>query len=104
MTNMNLNIEDINEADVIELFAHYDIIVSKTEIDKDENSVKAYIEITSTNTYTIGWIEEILKRLRAIQDELIKEGLIEDMSLGDIYKGVLMVSINLKTATEAEHI
>jgi hypothetical protein len=97
----NINIEDINEEDVIKLFNDYDIIVSSVDIDRDDNSVKTYIEVTSTNTYTIDWIESIIRKLRTIQDELIKEELIEDMSLGDIYKGVLMVSINFKTTEHA---
>lgn len=93
----NINIEDINEADVIKLFTDYDMIVSEVDIDRDDNSADIYIEVTSTNTYTIDWIEGILKKLRTIQDELIKEELIEDISLGDIYKGVWRVSINFKT-------
>jgi hypothetical protein len=93
----DINLEDINEADVIKLFNNYDTIVSAVDIDKDDNSVDVYIEVTSTDTYTIDWIETILKKLRTIQDELIKEELIEDISLGDIYKGVLRVSINFKT-------
>ncbi len=107
MTNIKnskscINIEDINEADIIKLFTDYDMTVSEVDIDRDNNSTNVYIEVTLANTYSIDWIDTILKKLRTIQDELIKEGLIEDISLGDIYKGIWRISINFKTTDEAE--
>jgi hypothetical protein len=93
----DINIEDINETDVIKLFSHYEIIVSAIDIDREDNSVNVYIEISSMGTYTIDLIDGILKKLRTIKDELIKDGLIDDISLGDIYRGILRVSINFKS-------
>jgi hypothetical protein len=97
----NINIEDINETDVTKLFSHYEMTVSAIDIDREDNSVNVYIEISSMGTYTIDWIDGMLKKLRIIKDELIKEGLINDLLLGDIYKGVWRVSINFKTVDEA---
>lgn len=92
-----LNIEDINEADIIKLFSHYDIIVSEVDIDKENNSLNVYIEVSIMNTYAIDLVELIIKKLKTIRDELSKEGLTEDMSLGDLYKGIWRISINFKT-------
>lgn len=93
----NLNIEDINEADIIKLLSQYDIVVSDIDIDKDNNSANVYIEVNAIGIYTIDWIEMIIKKLRSIQDELVKEGLIHDISLYDLYKGIWRISINFKT-------
>jgi len=109
-TNMNdidknkihLNVEDINEADITKLLSHYDIAVSEIDIDRDNNSANVYIEVNSIGIYTIDWIEMILKKLRTIQDELVKEGLIYDISLGDLMHGIWRISINFKTTEEAE--
>jgi hypothetical protein len=98
----DINIEDINEADVIKLFHHYDIIVSAIDIDRDDNRVNVYIEINSIGVYTIDWIETIIKRLKTVQDELVKEGLIHDISLFDLYKGVWRISVNFKSVDKAE--
>lgn len=94
----DIDIEDINETDVIKLFSHYEMIVSAIDIDREDNSVNVYIEVSSMGTYTVDLIDGILKKLRTIKDELIKEGLINDLLLGDIYKGIWRVSINFKTA------
>lgn len=98
----DINIEDINEKDIIKLLSHYDIIVSDIDIDEDNNSANVYIEVNTIGIYTIDWIETILKKLRTIQDELVKEGLIHDISLFDLYKGIWRISINFKSADEAE--
>jgi hypothetical protein len=98
----DINIEDINEADIIKLLSHYDITVSDIDIDEDNNSANVYIEVNAIGIYTIDWIETILKKLRTIQDELVKEGLIHDISLYDLYQGTWRISINFKTADEAK--
>lgn len=98
----NINIEDINEEDVIKLFSHYDIHVSDIDIDKDDNIANVYIEVNVVGIYTIDWIETIIKKLRTIQDDLVKEGLIHDISLFDLYKGLWRISINFKTIDKGE--
>jgi hypothetical protein len=97
-----LNIEDINEEDVIKLFSHYDIRVSDIDIDKENNSANVYIEVNSIGIYTIDLIEMIIKKLKTIQEELIKEGLINDISLFDLYKGIWRISVNFKTEADIE--
>jgi len=91
------SLEDINKADITKLFSHYDIVVSDVDIDKENNSANVYIEVNAIGIYTIDWIETIIKKLRNIQDELIKEGLIDDISLYDLYQGIWRISVNFKT-------
>lgn len=95
MTKIDIN--EINIKDLKELFSQHEINVSDIDIDEENNSANVYIEVSAIGIYTIDWIESIIKKLRTIQDTLVKEGLIYDISLADIYKGVWRISINFKT-------
>lgn len=95
MTKIDIN--DVNIKDLKELFSQHEIIVSDIDIDEENNSINAYIEVSAVGTYTISWVETIIKKIKTIQDTMIKEGLIDDISLGDIYKGIWRISVNFKT-------
>lgn len=92
-----IDINDVNIKDIKELFSQHELIVSDIDIDEENNSANVYIEVSVMDTYTIDWIESIIKKIRIIQDELVKEGLIDDISLADIYQGVWRISVNFKT-------
>ena len=95
MTKIDIN--DVNIKDIKELFSQHELIVSDIDIDEENNSANVYIEVSVMDTYTIDWIESIIKKIRTIQDELVKEGLIDDISLADIYQGEWRISVNFKT-------
>jgi len=95
MTKIDIN--DVNLKDLKELFSQHEINISDIDLDEENNSINLYIEVSTIGIYTIDWIETITKKLRTIQDQLIKEGLIYDISLADIYQGVWIILVNFKT-------
>jgi len=92
-----IDINDVNIKDLKELFSQHEINISDIDLDEENNSINLYIEVSAIGIYTIDWIESILKKLRIIRDQLIKEGLIDDISLADIYQGVWRILVNFKT-------
>ncbi len=92
-----INVEDINIKDIKELFSQHELKVSDIHIDKDDNFVDVYIEVSAIGIYTIDRIEGIIKKFKTIQEDLVKAGLIDDISLRDLYKGIWRIAINFKT-------
>ena len=92
-----IDINDVNIKDLKELFSQHEINISDIDLDEENNSINLYIEVSAIGIYTIDWIESILKKLRIIRDQLIKEGLIDDISLADIYQGIWRILVNFKT-------
>lgn len=87
---------EINTNDIKELFSQYGfIIVGNVNLNKEENIIYAYIEVGPTDIYTIQWIEEILKKIKSIRTILTEAFLIEDITLGDLYKGSWRILIRL---------
>ena len=92
-----IEVTDINIKDIKELFSQHEINISDMDIDEENNSVNVYIEVNAIGIYTIDLIEGIIKKIKAIQNDLVKAGLIDDISLVDLYKGIWRISINFKT-------
>ena len=92
-----IRVEDIKIKDIKELFSQHEINISDIDINEEDNSINVYIEVNAIGIYTIDLIERILKKIKAIQDDMIKAGLIYDISLFDLYKGIWRISINFKT-------
>lgn len=95
MTKIDIN--EVNIKDLIELFSQHEFNISDIDLDEENNSINVYIEVSTIGIYTMDQIESIIKKLRTIQDQLIKEDLIYDISLADIYKGIWRISVNFKT-------
>lgn len=70
-----------------ELLYQFNLIVGDIDIDYDENMANVYIEISPTGIYTIEGIESAIKKIKELKKTLIEDGLIDDMMLGDLYKG-----------------
>lgn len=87
---------DINIKDIKELFSQSDMIIGDVDINEEENVVNVYIEASSTGTYTIYGIETIVKKIKDIRTILAEEMLIEDITFGDLYKGIWRVLIHFK--------
>ncbi len=92
-----INVEDINIKDIKELFSQHELKVTDIHIDKDDNFIDVYIEVSAIGIYTIDRIEGIIKKIKTIQGDLVKAGLIDDISLRDLYKGIWRIAINFKT-------
>ncbi len=92
-----IDVLDVNIKDLKELFSQHDLNISDIDKDEENNSINLYIEVNTIGVYTIDLVESTIKRIRTIQDQLIKEGLIYDISIFDLYKGTWRISVNFKT-------
>lgn len=89
--------EDINIKNIKELFSQYDLKISDIYIEEELNFVDVYIEVNAIGIYTIDLIEGIIKKLKSIQEDLVKTGLVDDISIRDLYKGIWNITINFTT-------
>lgn len=92
-----IDVLDVNIKDLKELFSQHDLNISDIDKDEENNSINLYIEVNTIGVYTIDLVESTIKRIKTIQDQLIKEELIYDISIFDLYKGTWRISINFKT-------
>lgn len=88
---------DTGEEELRELFSQLGFVVRDIDIDEEENLASVYIEIVPTETYTVFSIENIIKKVKKLQDELTKEGLVEDIKMGDIHKGNWRIVVYFKS-------
>lgn len=70
-----------------ELFHQFSLTAGDIDIDYDSNLANIYVEISPTGTYTIEGIENTIKKIKELKKTLIADGWINDMMLGDLYKG-----------------
>jgi len=92
-----INVEDINIKDIKELFSQHELKISDIYIEKDDNLADVYIEVNAIGIYTIDSIENIIKKFKTIQEDMVKAGLIYDITIRDLFKGIWRISINFKT-------
>lgn len=87
---------EINDKEIRELFSQTGIIVGDIDIDRDDNIATVYIEVSAAETYTIYGVESIIKKIKDIRTVLTEGELIEDITLGDLYKGSWRILVHFK--------
>lgn len=50
-----------------------------------------------TETYTVYSVESIIKKVKKLQEELTKEGIIDDIQMGDLHRGNWRILVYFKT-------
>ena len=87
---------EIDAKEIRELFSQAGIVVGDVDINQDENIANVYIEVGIEETYTIYGVESILKKIKDVRTVLTEGGLIEDITLGDLYKGSWRILVHFK--------
>lgn len=88
--------EDIGKEEITELFSQYDFIIKDIDIIEEENLANVYIVVGDTDLYRIVAIDNVIKKIKEMEGELINEGMIEYIMFGDLYQGIWRILIYFK--------
>lgn len=81
------NMEYTGKEEMIELFSRFGFLIKDIDIDEKENLANIYVAASDTELYRTATIDNIVKKVKEMKEELTKEGMIEDIMFGDLYKG-----------------
>jgi len=91
-----MQFEDMGKEEIIELFSQFDFIIKDIDMVEKENLVNVYVVINDIELYRIVTIENVVKKVKEMKEELTKEGMIEEVVFGDLYKGSWRILIYFK--------
>lgn len=93
-----MSMEDMGKEEITELFSKHNFIVTDIDInDKcEELYASIYILVSDVLQYGIDTIEHIVNKIKTMREELIKDGLIDDIMFGDLHNGGWRILVYFK--------